>query len=116
MKQLKLFALWLSLILCAANAWVANLMAINPAKFELQMLTGGESTSVLPDAMAACAMVFGDYNNDGNLDIFYVGGQNSYSMSVGLLKNTGNGGFEKVTLSTDFIALQMASAAWSILK
>ena len=51
------------------------MMAINPAKFELKMMTGGDETSVLPNEMAACAMVFGDYDNDGDLDLFYVGGQ-----------------------------------------
>ncbi len=100
------------LLSAASIMLAASMMAINPAKFEVKMLTGGESTSVLPNEMAACAMVFGDYNNDGNLDIFYVGGQQADRMFVGLLKNTGNGNFEEVTLSDDFIALQMASAAW----
>ena len=100
------------LLSIAAVMMAASMMAINPAKFELKMMTGGAETSVLPNEMAACAMVFGDYDNDGDLDLFYVGGQQADRMFVGLLKNTGNGAFEVVTLSEDFVALQQASAAW----
>ena len=100
------------LLSAAAIMMAASMMAINPAKFELKMMTGGEQTSVLPNEMAGCAMVFGDYDNDGDLDLLYVGGQNADRMFVGLLKNTGNGAYEAVTLSEDFVALQLASAAW----
>ena len=100
------------LLSVAALTMAASMMAINPAKFELKMLTGGDQTSVLPNEMAACAMVFGDYDNDGDLDIFYVGGQSADHMYVGLLNNKGGGTFESVKLSDDFVALQQASAAW----
>lgn len=101
------------LLSAAALFASATLIAGNPATWTVTDLNPGGSdyTGALPNAMAGCAQVFGDYDNDGDLDMFYVGGQNADNVHVGLLQNN-NGAFTAVELSSDFIALQQASAAW----
>lgn len=102
-----------SLLSAAAVVMSATVLAVTPATFEVRNLqTGAEDcTSPLPNEMAACAMIYGDYDNDGDLDLFYIGGQNADRQYVGLLRND-NGVYTKVELSEDFQSLQQASAAW----
>lgn len=101
------------LLSAAALFASATLIAGTPATWTVTDLNPGSAdyTGALPNAMAASAQVFGDYDNDGDLDMFYVGGQSTDNAHVGLLQNN-NGAFTAVELSSDFIALQKASAAW----
>lgn len=102
------------LLSVAAVMLSATMMAeLTTATFEVRDLQDGQEscTSLLPSKLAAGVMIYGDYDNDGDLDIFYIGGQNSSDQTVGLLQNN-NGVYTKVELSEDFQSLQQASAAW----
>jgi hypothetical protein len=70
-------------------------------------LSGGS----LP-AIGAGMMIWGDYNNDGFLDAFIVGGQENGDKTVGLYKNNGNSTFSTVSLGAEFTALARASATF----
>lgn len=85
--------------------------AVNPATFS--KITDPVKDGSLPTAgITSAVTIFGDYNNDGLLDIFYVGGENVYNTHIGLLKNNGNGQWEPVALPTDATPLAQASAVW----
>ena len=102
------------LLSVAAVMLSATMMAeLTPATFEVRNLQDGTETctSLLPNELAAGVMIYGDYDNDGDLDIFYIGGQNANNQKVGLLQNN-NGVYTQVELSEDFQSLQQASAAW----
>ncbi len=83
----------------------------NPATFT--KIADPVKDGALPTAgITSAVTIFGDYNNDGLLDIFYVGGENVYNTHIGLLKNNGNSQWEPVALPTDATPLAQASAIW----
>lgn len=63
-------------------------------------------------AMAARSFIYGDYNNDGLLDVFVYGGSSASDATAQLWKNTGNGTWEQVELPFCVITMYLACATW----
>lgn len=80
--------------------------AITPKEVTWSMV--GNRTSMGLSASAYGAVIWGDYNNDGNLDAFHIAGQNT--PRVGLHKNNGDGTFALIT--TTIPPLKRASAVF----
>lgn len=100
-------------LLCSAALLGATLLqaAGNPATFT--KLTTPVKDGALPATRIAGAVtIFGDYNNDGLLDIFCIGGEDASNPSIALFKNNGQNQWEAVTLPTDATPLAQASAIW----
>jgi alpha-galactosidase len=57
-------------------------------------------------------MIWGDYNNDGQLDAFIVAGKSDADAVVGLYKNEGDSTFTSINLGADFSPLSRASAVF----
>ncbi len=69
-----------------------------------------DSTGIVPGASFGGNLAWGDYNNDGYLDIYMTRGD---FMSANLYKNNGSGTFTDVTISAG-VGLQKANAvAWA---
>lgn len=80
--------------------------AIVPNQVNWSIVNPVLTTGVLP-LTASGQMIWGDYNNDGKLDAFYIGGQGTGS-KAGLYKNNGDGTFTEIT--TNIFALSIGSA------
>lgn len=71
----------------------------------------GAEGPILMDFGFECAAAWGDYNNDGYLDLITVGSGHSWSKNTILYKNNGDGTFTKVE-ELPFPNMQYGNATW----
>ncbi|HEY2251133.1 MAG TPA: FG-GAP-like repeat-containing protein, partial [Planctomycetaceae bacterium] len=77
-------------------------------KFDDQSAAAG-----LDEQVYALNLARGDFDNDGNLDFVLLRGAWEQPMRMSLLRNTGNGTFEDVTISSGLAdAISTESAVW----
>jgi len=98
-------------VLFAASLLMAATMSAEVTPATWSMLNAPLTTE-MPTGLASTAMIWGDYDNDGDLDIFVLGGQSTSLFIVGLWKNNGNQTWTPVEISEDFQQMYNASAAW----
>lgn len=94
-----------SLALCAT---IAAQGAVTPKPVEWQILDRPLTLGDLP-MTASGQQIWGDFNNDGHLDLFLIAGQGASPIS-GLYKNNGNETFTEIL--TDVTMLAMSSAVF----
>ena len=94
-----------SLALCATLAAQA---AITPHPVQWNILETPLTLGDLP-MTASGQQIWGDFNNDGNLDMFIISGQGASPIS-GLYKNNGNETFTEIL--TDITMLSMSTATF----
>jgi hypothetical protein len=95
----------MTLVLMAATTIQAQTKQVTWTKID-SPITNGTLTPT-----AAGSLIWGDYNNDGLLDAFLVGGQGSETETAALYKNNGNNSFTEIPMD-DFFKLTRGSAAF----
>lgn len=102
--QCRIPALLIGLIIIAFTS-----KEVQSRMFEMQF----QSADTLNDEIFRSAMDWGDYDNDGDLDVVFVGAFNTIVARGEVLKNNGDGTFTKdETASTTIEAVSLGDVKW----
>lgn len=100
---------WMPMLLVCITLIAFTSIDVHSRMFEMQY----QSADTLNDEVFRSAMDWGDYDNDGDLDVVLVGALNTIVARSELLKNNGDGTFTKdETASATIEAVSFGDVQW----